>query len=268
MNPPKHESGGDEGSSPFLAHHFESLQQQYDSAKLGMWIFLVTEVLFFGGLFCAYGVYRANHPAVFADGQHFLDTRLGALNTAILIFSSLTMALAVRSAQLDQKLSLTGWLAITLFCGLAFLGVKFVEYHGKWEHQLVPGQARLTYWFGSGPERGTSHQDSITPGKEFRPDEVHIQEKLADAGYPSLGERELAYRVNNIRSFVGIYFMLTGLHALHVIIGIGIIAWLLIRAIRGHIESRNFTPVDLVGLYWHLVDLIWIFLFPLLYLIH
>jgi cytochrome c oxidase subunit III len=254
------QSNDAQGGSAHLAHHFDTLAQQYDSARLGMWIFLMTEVLFFGGLFCAYAVFRAVHPEIFVDGHRFLDKPLGAINTVVLIFSSLTMALAVRAAQLDRRRELVASLTVTIVCALAFLGIKAVEYKHKWDHGMVPGQARIAYWFsrGSGQE----------PSKEFRPDEKYIREHFARLGHENLSKAELAQRTKRLGTFMGIYFSLTALHALHVIIGIGVIAWILIGAVRGRFGSRYFTPVDLVGLYWHLVDMIWIFLFPLLYLIH
>lgn len=243
-----------------LAHHFDTPQQQYDSARLGMWIFLMTEVLFFGGLFCAYAVFRAIHPDIFVDGHRFLDKPLGAANTVVLILSSLTMALAVRATQLSQRRALVVLLAATILCGLTFLGVKAIEYKHKWDHSMVPGQARIAHWFSreAGPE----------PQKEFRPDEAYIRDRLAQAGHQNLDEDELARRAKRLGTFMGIYFLLTGLHALHVCAGVGAIGWVLVGAIRGRFGSGYFTPVDLVGLYWHLVDMIWIFLFPLLYLIH
>jgi cytochrome c oxidase subunit 3 len=259
------ESGQHADDDAPLAHHFDSLQQQYYSAKLGMWIFLVTEILFFGGLFCAYAVYRANRPEVFADGRHFLDTPLGAINTAVLIFSSLTMALAVRAAQLDRRRELVRLLVVTVLCGVAFLGVKAFEYKHKWDHRLVPGQARIRHFF-SGERTATG--GSTAPPRRFQPDREYVRERLKAAGYEILAEEHLDRRIDNLRSFVGIYFTLTALHALHVAVGIGVIVWVLIGAMRGRYGRRNFTRVDLVGLYWHLVDLIWIYLFPLLYLIH
>lgn len=243
---PKREPVGDHESPAHLAHHYDSLQQQYDSAKLGMWIFLITEVLFFGGLFCAYAVFRVNRPEVFVDGHHFLDTRLGALNTVVLIVSSLSMALAVRAAQLRNRGQLIGLLAFTLACAFVFLGVKSVEYKQKWDHQLVPSQ---------------DYDSDVA--KEY------VKEHLEHAGYEGLDDAdELAGRIQNLRLFFCLYFFLTGLHALHVMIGVGVIGWLLLGAGLGRYCDGYYTPVDLVGLYWHLVDMIWIFLFPLLYLIH
>ncbi len=258
------ESTPRDGDSPYLAHHFDSLQQQLDSAKLGMWVFLVTEILFFGGLFCAYAVVRANRPEVFADGGLFLDTPMGALNTVVLIFSSLTMALAVRAAQLGQRGALIGLLAITVLCGMAFMGIKTYEYKHKWDHRLVPGQERIEYFFSAERTEG----ESSAPQKLFEPDREYVKEHLEAAGYENLTEEQLDRRIDNLRSFMGIYFCLTALHALHVVIGVGVILWLLVGSICGRCGSYNYTRVDMIGLYWHLVDLIWIYLFPLLYLIH
>ncbi len=258
-HPPKeHREEGGRKAAP-LAHHFDSPQQQYDAAKLGMWIFLLTEVLFFSGVFCFYAVYRANNPQVFADGHHFLDTPLGALNTMVLIFSSLTMALAVCAAQRDRRRSLVCLLAVTILCGLIFTGVKAVEYKQKWDHRMVPGQARIEHWF--------SGEQTAAPPKKFQPDVEYVKEHLQQAGHKDLDKEELTQRIDNLRSFMGIYFALTGLHALHVIIGVGVLSAVLIGAIRGRFGSRRFTYVDMSGLYWHLVDLIWIYVFPLLYLI-
>jgi cytochrome c oxidase subunit III len=243
-----------------LADHFDTPAQQYDAARLGMWIFLLTEVLFFGGLFCAYAVFRAVHPEIFVDGHRFLDKPLGAVNTVVLILSSLTMALAVRAAQLGQRRALIGLLTATILCGLVFLGIKAVEYKRKWDHSMVPGEARIASWF--------SHEAGDEPRREFRPNEAYVLEHLVPADRGKLDKGEIAERIKRLGTFMGIYFSLTALHALHVFAGIAAIAWVLFRAIRGDFGHGYFTPVDLVGLYWHLVDMIWIFLFPLLYLIH
>ena len=255
--------GHDQAASP-LAHHFHSRAQQYDSARLGMWIFLVTEILFFGGLFCAYAVYRANRPEAFALGHYFLDVPLGALNTLVLITSSLTMAWAVRSAQLGQSRALAGLLAATILLGLVFVGIKSFEYKHKWDHRFVPGQERIEYWFSGKP---AGKAPSSLPPKKFRPDRDYIKEHLEQAGYEHLDAKTLDRYVDKLRTFMGIYFSLTALHALHVLIGIGVLTWLFLGTFRGRFGRHRFTPVDMVGLYWHLVDLIWIYLFPLLYLI-
>ncbi len=228
-----------------LAHHFDTPRQQFQAGKLGMWIFLVTEVLFFGGLFCAYAVFRANHPEIFSyvHAERFLNTTLGAVNTCILITSSLTMAWGVRCAQRSRQRGLIVCLALTVMFAFGFLGVKYVEYKHKWEGGLL--------W-----------------ASKYDPDE-HVLEE-AEGHKPDnhdSGDTEQQAR-KNAGIFFSIYFMMTGLHAVHVLAGIGAITWLLVRAAQGTFNSSYFAPVDCVGLYWHLVDMIWIFLFPLLYLIH
>ncbi|RJP21911.1 MAG: cytochrome c oxidase subunit 3 family protein [Candidatus Omnitrophota bacterium] len=254
-----------------------------------MWLFLVTEIVLFGGLFCAYAVYRANHPEIFVYAHKYLDVSLGALNTAVLIFSSLTMALAVRSAQLNQQKALIRFLAVTILCGFVFLAVKAVEYEHKWKHGLLWG---VHY----NPEKHNTESHDIGHEAKSLPDHANESSPMlptenlhnpipttneksaiapaADAprGLASRFDPDLYEHIRdvpkNVQIFFGIYFVMTGLHALHVIIGMGLIGWILRRSIQGHFSAAYFTPVDLTGLYWHLVDLIWIYLFPLLYLIH
>ncbi len=206
------------------AHHFPSAHAEAEAGKLGMWIFLATEILLFSGLFMAYAAYRSTHSEMFKAAHHMLDWKLGGLNTMVLIFSSLTMALGVRSAQLNKRMASIGFLLITLLCAGAFLVVKYFEYSHKFHLGLLPGM----YYHYKGPEL------------------LHVES-------PHI--------------FFGIYFLMTGLHGLHVIIGMAAITWVLVRTLRGDFHSRYFFPVELVGLYWHLVDLIWIYLFPLLYLV-
>jgi len=261
---------------PWLAHHFDTPHQQFTSAKLGMWVFLLTEILFFSGLFCAYAVFRRNNPEVFYDGHHFLNTMLGAINTAVLLFSSLTMAWGVRCAQLGERRGLIACLAITVACAFVFLGIKYVEYKAKWDHHMVPGQARIAAAFGATDHESESRVPGEPPPRGFHPHKEHIEEVLRhadeEAGVRVLSEpvyaARLDERIRRLGTFFGIYFCLTGLHAVHVICGIIAITWLLVRTLKGHFGSHYFDPVDCVGLYWHLVDLIWIYLFPLLYLIH
>jgi cytochrome c oxidase subunit III len=232
-SPPVHAEPGYAGHSgeahahhahhPKLQHHFDDMDQQVEASTLGMWVFLVTEIMFFGGLFMAYLVYRAASPEAFQEASAHLSIGWGGFNTAVLIFSSLTMALAVRAAQtsLPAKTQV-GWLAATMFLGLVFLGVKVIEYAEKFEHRIVPGpNFDATQW-------------THPPGVEM---------------------------------FYSLYFVMTGLHALHMVIGIGImlvIAWM---AWKKQFDSTYYTPVEVSGLYWHFVDVVWIFLFPLLYLI-
>ncbi len=276
--PEQHDADGHGEHPSWLAHHFDTPQQQFASAKLGMWAFLLTEILFFSGLFCAYAVFRRNHPEIFFDGHHFLNTLAGAVNTAILLLSSFTMAWGVRCAQLGRRKGLIGCLTVTLLCAFLFLGIKYTEYKVKWDHHMVPGQAVIINWFGGEYEAEVPGEP---PPRGFHPDKDYLNKKLKktdkEAGVPQpekgsnreeLYEIELDTRIENLGTFFGIYFCLTGLHAVHVICGIIAITWLLVRAMKGHFSSQHYDAVDCVGLYWHLVDLIWIYLFPLLYLIH
>jgi len=204
-----------------LEHHFDSFEQQREASYLGVWIFLITEIMFFGGVFTAYIVYRSAHPVAFALGSHELDIMLGTINTAVLIGSSLTMALAVWSAQTDRRRGIVGWILATILLGTVFLGIKVVEYTAKFHHHLFPGPG--FQWHG--------------------PEAPYVQ------------------------MFFNLYFALTGLHALHMIIGIGILLVVATLAWRGRFSKDNHNLVEGIGLYWHFVDIVWIFLFPLLYLL-
>ena len=206
---------------PALQHHFQTLDQQHEAATLGMWVFLVTEVMFFGGLLMAYLLYRMWYPEAWAEGSLDLDIRLGGFNTVVLIASSLTMALAVRSAQTGARKPTVVWLLLTIALGLTFLGVKVIEYAEKFHLNHVPGP-NFVY---EGPHAG------------------------------------------QVQIFFSLYFGLTGLHALHMIIGVGLLSVLTWMASRGRFTPEWYTPVELSGLYWHFVDIVWIFLFPLLYLV-
>ena len=204
-----------------VQHHFTDSEQQRESAKLGMWLFLLTEVLLFGGLFVAYGVFRAWYPDMFYNAHKQLDVMMGTVNTIVLITSSLTMALAIRFIQVDKKKLSVWFLVLTLLFAFTFLVIKYFEYSHKIELGQLPGNL---YTF-TGIEG------------------------------------------NNPHIFFSIYFAMTGLHGIHVLIGMLVIGWVLFRTRKGHFSSEYYTPVEMAGLYWHLVDLIWIFLFPLLYLI-
>lgn len=402
---------------PFLAHHFDTPEQQFDAGKLGMWLFLVTEVLFFGGLFCAYALYRSLRPEVFEGCSEFLNTKLGAINTGVLLFSSLTMAWAVRCAQLRQHKMLTGMLAATLSCAAIFLGVKAIEYSHKWSMGLLPagfyhydpahphpsGGPNYLLWIsapfllaliglvvwliaamvkkdafkvqvlkplvvvaacffvgvglgmilesGEAAEHSAEHDsvaghhDDGSAGGAHGEPEHGLEEAVAaasdpsslDAAIPPVDEApltpedldsELAVPVDDLAAddpalallaqqsgnpgaaealaarrrqmeaatgvvvqpgaelsgtrspaepeintpkqagvFFSIYYCMTGVHAIHILAGMGVLIWLLVRAVRADFNEQYFGPVDYVGLYWHLVDLIWIYLFPLLYLI-
>jgi cytochrome c oxidase subunit 3 len=225
-----HEDHGHGHHGPvWLAHHFDTPAQQFDAAKLGMWVFLAQELLFFSGLFVAYGVYRSWYPEMFRAASHQLDKIMGGTNTVVLLFSSFTAAMAVRSSQLGKKKATGNFILITIFCACVFLVIKFFEYQHKFQAGLLPGRF-------------------------FHPHLDHLV-----AGSPPLPQ--------NTGSFFSIYFMMTGVHGVHVLIGIGVLIWIYIRNSRGEFSKEFFTPVDIVALYWHLVDLVWIYLFPLLYLI-
>src|SRR5690625_3575584 len=201
--------------------HYVSSDQQFETAKLGMWVFLVTEILMFGGLFMGYIAYRAWYPELFLLASEQLDVFWGAINTVVLIASSFTVAMAIRSAQVNNQRWIVVNLAITIALAFMFMVIKYIEYSHKWELGIFPG----SYYAYDG----------------------------------------IAHDKANI--FFSIYYMMTGLHGIHILIGIGSMTWLLVRAVMVHVHSEYYTPVEIVGLYWHVVDLIWTFLFPLLYLI-
>ncbi|MDD5562400.1 MAG: cytochrome c oxidase subunit 3 family protein [Thermoanaerobaculaceae bacterium] len=252
-----------------VAHHFDNAEQQFESGKLGMWIFLATEILLFGGLFCAYAVYRSNHPEVFIYAHRFLDKTLGAINTAVLICSSFTMALAVRAAQLGRRRQLVGLLGATVALAACFLGIKGLEYEKKWKEGLLWGahfHAKLAPAPPALPQTlppvpaAAGEERSLIPPAAIGP------AGLARPGQPAVAEGPEG-PPHDVQVFFAVYFLMTGLHGVHVIIGMALLSWMMVRAGRGEFSPGYFTPVDLTGLYWHLVDLIWIFLFPLLYLI-
>ncbi len=420
-----HEPHGDDHGhghhgSPFIQHHFDDAQHQFDSGKLGIWLFLAQEVLFFSALFVAYVLYRYHHPEIYSYAHKYLDVKFGAINTAVLIFSSLTAAWAVRCAQLNQRRGLILCLGLTIACACGFLGIKYVEYtHKVHEHILFgryfdpcvssggrelltknnkcAGAKSTVVWdFGAGsatagcftdidqdpraegvqadcvvkeyavaggsetvepakpgapaakpkvvetfkrditercaeeslPEHGGEHGEAAGAGHHagkhpcWRPayqpavckkgvgilveygdhaerEDVLIKAeckgppKAAEAGdlladreqQLELGKAQIAPRraltehdkqhlesmgppPEHTGMFFTIYFAMTGLHGIHVLFGIAVFTWLLIRAIKGHFTPEYFGPIDYAALYWHIVDLIWIFLFPLLYLIH
>ncbi|MFO0940629.1 MAG: cytochrome c oxidase subunit 3 [Pirellulales bacterium] len=352
-----HDHAADHGHEhpSFLAHHFDDPEQQFDAGKLGIWLFLVTEVLFFSGMFCAYALYRSRNPEVFTFASNFLNTKLGAFNTGVLLFSSLTMAWGVRCAQLRQRGGLVVCLAITLWCASIFLGVKAVEYTHKWDMGLLPAHFYLSQYAQPEPPHhawepfkeliGQSHMQWLTklcivPGlfvvgfaiwvvnnfkkQDRRLIEVssallatalaffvgvgigkvfqHAEEAEAathhsstdhghshDAKDASAASNETVDKGHLVSSdakakpgdpsvasydqkggaglFFSIYYCMTGVHAVHILGGMVVLTWLLVRSSKNVFHEQYFGPVDYVGLYWHLVDLIWIYLFPLLYLI-
>ncbi len=284
-------------ANPHLAHHFDTPQQQFDAGKLGIWLFLLTEVLFFAGLFCAYTVYRSMHPEVFVYAHYFLDTKLGALNTCVLLGSSLTAAWAVRNAQLRETKLLIINILITIACACTFMCVKYVEYSHKYHDGLLPGkhfQPAENVWElksfrdkhpeaaeyaeklhkldeeAKHPPAGAAageakHEEAI---ERPTPEELEPLISAGLVGPRSLDPSAHISRPRMAHVFFGIYFFMTGLHGFHVLIGIGIWVWMLLKAMKGHFGPTYFGPIDFTALYWHLVDLIWIYLFPLLYLIH
>ena len=345
--PTEHEHDAHHEHPSWLAHHFDDAEQQFDAGKMGMWLFLVTEVLFFSGMFCAYALYRNRNPEVFEFCSTFLNVKLGAINTGVLLFSSLTMAWAVRASQLKETKTLIGMLGATLGCAAIFLGVKAVEYSHKWALGLFPGKfyvsqiagaphsdvpylwylcilplvmlvcfvlyyvygfvtaskfhlrvagpltiAALCYFGGVGLglflESGEGHGDAhaaashgdhahehaadhshgeITPTVNLLPpDAVPLNDVAltpAEMNTPdsSVNQKGMA------GLFFSIYYCMTGVHAFHILGGMGVLTWLIVKSARLEFHSKYYGPVDNVGLYWHLVDFIWIYLFPLLYLI-
>jgi len=331
----------------WLAHHFDDAEQQFDAGKLGMWIFLVTEVLFFSGMFCAYALYRNRDPEVFEFCSRFLNAKLGAINTGVLLFSSLTMAWAVRASQLKQTKTLIGMLGATLGCAAMFLGVKAVEYSHKWGLGLFAGKYYVSQvegaphstvpylWYLSIPAlvllvafvlyyiygfvaaskfhlrvagplvvaalcffggvklgqileaeeegHGNVHEASVV--NLHGDDHVDHASKATVPTVNLLGDADLSVHdvaISPAESntpdpnvnqkgmaglFFSIYYCMTGVHAFHILGGMGVIVWLIVKSARFEFHSKYYGPVDNVGLYWHLVDFIWIYLFPLLYLI-
>ena len=208
-------------SSAIHAHQFDDAAQQHEASWLGMWVFLATEVMFFGGMFLGYTVYRSTYPDAFAGASNHLDIVLGTINTAVLICSSFTMALAVRGAQLDTRKPTIIFLILTMILGTVFLGIKFTEYYAKFEEHFVPGSA-FAY-----------------PGPQAHAAEI----------------------------FFSFYFAMTGMHALHMIIGLGLLTTMIVKTACGRFSSSYYTPMEIVGLYWHFVDIVWILIFTLVYLI-
>lgn len=362
--------GHDHDHPAWLAHHFDDAEQQFDSGKLGIWLFLITEVLFFSGMFCAYAMYRSLHPEIWTFASQFLNETLGAINTGVLLFSSLTMAWAVRCAMLGQNRGVVACTGMTIACAAIFLGVKAVEYSHKIdlgllpagfyvpqvahpEHHeglskwliyfmIVPGLLLVVFtaWYGqavatgnavqkqiAGPlsvsalcfflgvglgmylesgeaaehgdthaAAGESHSAGHSDGDHAHADAKHGDDAHDDASHgdkadgtavaavadASHGESThgdsthtaaneiISPEVNKANAaglFFSIYYCMTGVHAIHIIAGMFVLAWILVKAAQGQFHSEYFGPVDYVGLYWHLVDFIWIYLFPLLYLI-
>ena len=305
-----HHGHGDHAKYPFLQHHFETPAHQFDSAKLGMWLFLATEVLFFGGLFVAYAVLRTRFPEVFSYASHYLNTLMGGVNTCVLILSSLTMALAVRFAQTNRKNAMVFCLVLTFLGACGFMVIKYFEYSHKIHEHLVWGKtfyvpahtesaesvhgtlttapaAPSTTLLPSAPAAPAVAPIAATPPVEasaIKPAQkapmglATVRQEAQAEGLPVASHDEAFEHPSthladpkmpaNTHLFFAIYYCMTGLHGIHVLAGMVMLAWLIWRGVRGDFNSDYFTPVDVGGLYWHIVDLVWIFLFPLFYLIH
>ena len=244
-------------AQPPFAHHFDDWQQQFDARVLGMWIFLVTEVMFFGGLFTAYMIYRASAPETFAVASRHLNIWLGGTNTVVLLTSSFTMALSVYAAHHRHTKNLMLFLVATIVLGLTFMGIKAYEYWDKYQQGLVPIRG-LEFNSAALLEHGDAveHGDEIeTPGRGAQPS---ISRESTAESPIDRGKAQIFY---------GLYFIMTGIHFIHMVIGIAILLLYLRPAARGRFTAGDYLPVELMGLYWHFVDIVWIFLFPLLYLI-
>ena len=377
---PDHGPDDEHAHSPHLAHHFDTPEQQFSTSKLGLWLFLATEILMFGGLFCAYAVYRYNHPEVYLWAHHALDAKWGMINTIVLLASSFTMAWGVRAAQLNQRGLLQIMLVLTFVGGVLFMCIKAVEYDAKWKHYLFPGilnglntenvklegdaaerkaktisyvESHMGGGHGDGDHRDAEHSEGHAGESKSHGDSAPTNTEnaggVSQGGAPHVADNapnpeakaapQVAAGANHdqvatsqpvktegaysemghvggidanagtadvatvlpptfapgginraadakashqsktyaqmeptdreqLNTFFSIYFMMTGLHGIHVVVGMGLMVWLFMKNAAGAFSSEYFTPVDLGGLYWHLVDLIWIFLFPLLYLIH
>ena len=280
---------------PGLQHQFDDMKQQEESVSIGMWMFLVQEIMFFGGLFTVYLVFRSKYPMAFAAGSNHLDAFWGGLNTLVLIVSSLTMALTVYYAQKGDRMKQVVLIILTMIFGATFLGVKAIEYTDKYNHGTVPftGLNRIVREPVGGEheepkspagEHGAAAEHAyVNPHGEFQWQEYELIEHIVELdrkeptknhltptekiGYFSNGQLDENKFRDKVRIFFWIYFVMTGLHALHMIVGLGLMAWLLWTAWRGYYSADYYMPVEMSGLYWHFVDIVWIFLFPLLYLL-
>lgn len=244
---------------PALQHHFDTMAQQKEAAVIGMWVFLLTEILFFGGLFVAYMIYRVWYFEAFAEASRRLSIFWGGLNTGVLIGSSLTMALAVRCAQTNNRKWTVNWLVLTMLLGCVFLGVKVIEYKDKFANYEVPG-----------PSYNWLYHEQHEAGAASGEHAAAVPATGAEAGGEAAGHAakmtpDQLQRTTQL--YFSLYFTMTGLHALHMIIGVGLMLVITVMASKGKFDEHYYTPVEMAGLYWHFVDIVWIFLFPLLYLV-
>jgi cytochrome c oxidase subunit 3 len=243
---------------PALVHQFDDMEQQKEASTFGMWVFLLTEIMMFGGLFAAYLIYRLKYYDAFVAGSTSISVSWGFANTLVLIGSSFTMAMGVWYAQKGNRTLQMWFIIATMFLGAVFLGVKAKEYYDKYDECHIPGHVigkGFNAWGGCDPN--DPHKGNIAE---------EIQERARKAGQ-EIPESVALQIAQQTEIFFSFYFAMTGLHAFHMIIGLGLLTWLLLRARRGEFGPDYYTPVELGGLYWHFVDIVWIFLFPLLYLI-
>ena len=252
-----------------LYGQFKTLDQQKETATLGMWIFLVTEILFFGGLFLTYTINRHQFPTAFGIAGNMLSLPLGFANTIVLIASSFTMAMSVWSAQTSRKKAIVVWLIATLVLGGVFLGVKVKEYKDKFDHHLVPGyHFDITYCRNNPSACGLSGK-ALDDEKKEVDEAIKVEKEYAQQqGFADPATTGMAAVNAHAQLYFSLYFGMTGLHALHMIVGAGLLLYLILEARKGRFDANYNTPVENIGLYWHFVDIVWIFLFPLLYLIN
>jgi cytochrome c oxidase subunit 3 len=279
---------------PGLQHQFDDMKQQEESVSIGMWMFLAQEIMFFGGIFTAYLVFRSKYPMAFAAASNHLNAFWGGLNTLVLIVSSLTMALTVYYAQKGNRNMQVLLIIATMFFGAVFLGVKAIEYTNKYDEGLVPisgwnrrtpakpedagmrMSALSTSSFNKNAASESAEDEYVNPKGEFVWRHVDLVEKAAHENILTSNEKTSYFSGgvidadkfrDKVRIFFWLYFAMTGLHALHMVVGLAIMSWLLWKAFRGTFSAEYFAPVEISGLYWHFVDIVWIFLFPLLYLL-
>ncbi|HMF92542.1 MAG TPA: cytochrome c oxidase subunit 3 family protein [Candidatus Angelobacter sp.] len=262
---------------PALVHHFDDMEQQKEASTFGMWVFLLTEIMMFGGLFAAYLIYRLKFYPAFVAGSTSISVSWGFANTLVLLGSSFTMAMAVWAAQNRSRKQQVMWLIFTMILGAAFLGVKAKEYYDKYEECHIPGSfigKPFNATGGPGCEKGNIAEEMQERARKTN-EEIEREGKAKGWDEKKIADKKVAvpsdaYAVQTAKRteiFFSFYFAMTGLHAFHMVIGLGLLSWLTLRASRGEFDGQYFTPMELGGLYWHFVDIVWIFLFPLLYLI-
>lgn len=248
-----------------LKHHFDNLEQQHAAERLGMWMFLVTEVMFFGGLFVAYTAYRYYYPHEFEYASSHLILWIASVNTALLITSSLTMTFAIRAAQKGQKKALASYLWLTFALGAGFMGLKGLEYYQDYEERYVPGRL-----FAQEYARAEQELAGVSAAEaekyQFKGGQQHWAQDLARHNHGKPPGDVGRISPERVQLFLCFYYIMTAIHGLHILIGLGCILWLLNETYRNKIPPQNYSTVEVVSLYWHLVDMIWLFLMPLLYL--